>query len=898
MKNYLLGAILSLCVSLSYSQNPTVTNVGPSSAVGNTNVILVGTNFTGATSVILRSGVDVLLPFTVVNPTTILVTVNLGPSKYINGRGGAKFIVTNASGANTTSPNFTYSVVASACNDIMYSDWSTCGTNGKQTRTFLLSPTGCTTKPPKDSVERSCEKVNVRHFQYSPNDTSIGIISNVAGVLDIKNSAKQIVESYSYNAGSNTISLSDLPIGEYVATTGGKFINIINKFQVVIESSDINNLVVKGKFGTAPYTYSINSTTNYTSSLSTVMLKNTYVVRCKDATNKVVLLNVKNTYANCTLTTTTPTYDRGFGVIDDLDSDTSTPKFVDYSEDYMVALAATTNNTTTSRTTSKTKGGGDRTIPSCLITAPANNATVGGVVSVVATATDNIGVTRVTLGIGSYTTPLTITPSVSGSTYTFAWNTAGLANGIYVIYISAYDAAGNRNTQQRQVGVGVDPLADITPPSVTFGSGWYSGLVLQGSTTYAVTINATDNVGVTSVSLILDSTTTLGTDASLPYSINWNTTGAAAGLHYLKAVASDAKGNTSATTIVVNLDNTNTLFTSKITNPVADTSVIAGATLNINAACTAVNGIARVEFVLITTANSSGTVVATDLTAPYSFSWNTTGLGGATAGTANYYKIWARAIDNSSNVMTYSPSYQRAINVYNQSIPATPTFPSVFNLIAPPVGNQGGEGSCGAWAQGYYQASTRYYYRNNMTSYSYSTNIFSPEYLYNYSQYISPANYGNCANGGSSVLDNNNILSTYGICTWAQMPYTSGTCTTLPNSTQFADAANHKFTNGYVMYNDTVAIKNLLITNHPVLFCVVVDDNFYHAGPGFIWRTLGPIIIASPHAVTCVGYDDSKHAFKVVNSWGTGWGSAGFIYIDYDLLVSGRLVASRLYYLN
>ncbi|MBY0501486.1 MAG: C1 family peptidase [Alphaproteobacteria bacterium] len=43
------------------------------------------------------------------------------------------------------------------------------------------------------------------------------------------------------------------------------------------------------------------------------------------------------------------------------------------------------------------------------------------------------------------------------------------------------------------------------------------------------------------------------------------------------------------------------------------------------------------------------------------------------------------------------------------------------------------------------------------------------------------------------------------------------------------------------------------------------------------------------HAVLIVGYDDSKHAFIVANSWGTGWGQKGFFYMPYQYVTNPNL---------
>lgn len=41
------------------------------------------------------------------------------------------------------------------------------------------------------------------------------------------------------------------------------------------------------------------------------------------------------------------------------------------------------------------------------------------------------------------------------------------------------------------------------------------------------------------------------------------------------------------------------------------------------------------------------------------------------------------------------------------------------------------------------------------------------------------------------------------------------------------------------------------------------------------------------HAVTLVGWDDSKGAWIMKNSWGTGWGENGYMYIKYNISLIG-----------
>jgi C1A family cysteine protease len=61
-------------------------------------------------------------------------------------------------------------------------------------------------------------------------------------------------------------------------------------------------------------------------------------------------------------------------------------------------------------------------------------------------------------------------------------------------------------------------------------------------------------------------------------------------------------------------------------------------------------------------------------------------------------------------------------------------------------------------------------------------------------------------------------------------------------------------------------------------FAVYTDFSYYSSG---VYKyTSGSL--RGYHAVAIVGYDDQKHAFKVKNSWGTGWGDGGYFWIDYN----------------
>jgi C1A family cysteine protease len=85
------------------------------------------------------------------------------------------------------------------------------------------------------------------------------------------------------------------------------------------------------------------------------------------------------------------------------------------------------------------------------------------------------------------------------------------------------------------------------------------------------------------------------------------------------------------------------------------------------------------------------------------------------------------------------------------------------------------------------------------------------------------------------------------------------------------------------------AIKNALSTYGPLVTTMDVYSDFFYYGGGIYEYTSGSY--QGGHAILIVGYTDDPNVsgggyFKVKNSWGTGWGNAGYFLIAYSELSS------------
>lgn len=224
----------------------------------------------------------------------------------------------------------------------------------------------------------------------------------------------------------------------------------------------------------------------------------------------------------------------------------------------------------------------------------------------------------------------------------------------------------------------------------------------------------------------------------------------------------------------------------------------------------------------------------------------------------------------------------------------------------PPIRSQGSLGSCA-------QFSAVYYTLTHMTAMARDwdakaggdTYRFSPKWTYN------------VLNGGQNVgtwhYDAYAIAIKHGLATWAEFPYDSNYRAWCLNPAVWRNALRVRAEQtGKVRDVDTGTgldqVKQLLVNGYVLNFATYISswqwkalgndsstpDDDALAGKNCVLAVSGT---SGGHAMTIVGYNDAawvdvdsdgvvdadeKGAFRIANSWGTGWGEAGYCWLSYN----------------
>lgn len=215
----------------------------------------------------------------------------------------------------------------------------------------------------------------------------------------------------------------------------------------------------------------------------------------------------------------------------------------------------------------------------------------------------------------------------------------------------------------------------------------------------------------------------------------------------------------------------------------------------------------------------------------------------------------------------------------NQPVQALSSLPSSFdwrqNGGVTSVKNQGGCGSCWAFSTvGVVEGIIKIKDKKDVD--------LSEQYL------VSCNNKGYSCDGGWAVFD---VVQSSGIALESDMPYTAtnGYC---KSTSKPYKIDSWGYIAGQYGMPTVDQIKTAIYKYGPVFACVAADYYFQAYTGGVFNRNTSSEI---NHAIVIVGWDDSKSAWIIKNSWGTGWGENGYAYIGYNCNKIGYGAAYAVY---
>ena len=227
------------------------------------------------------------------------------------------------------------------------------------------------------------------------------------------------------------------------------------------------------------------------------------------------------------------------------------------------------------------------------------------------------------------------------------------------------------------------------------------------------------------------------------------------------------------------------------------------------------------------------------------------------------------------------------------------SMPSSFSLekYCPTPANQGKHGTCTAFANGYAIATILYAKTHNLTDKAIINKYaFSPTFLY---EQIKNEGDNDCQKGTDPIQAILTIIKG-GDALLSTVPYQCGTALT---QTAKDEALNYKAKDAAILYIGKGIIKDDKYYHEPDAFINSVKKSLSEGCPvsgGFhipqsffeiksaIW-TSDPSEVQKDwkhngHAMAIVGYDDEKAggAFRIMNSWGSGWADGGYVWMKYS----------------
>ncbi|MEM8526546.1 MAG: C1 family peptidase [Bacteroidota bacterium] len=211
-----------------------------------------------------------------------------------------------------------------------------------------------------------------------------------------------------------------------------------------------------------------------------------------------------------------------------------------------------------------------------------------------------------------------------------------------------------------------------------------------------------------------------------------------------------------------------------------------------------------------------------------------------------------------------------------------------LKAFCPRVQDQGDLATCVGWSVGYAALSILHAVNNDwrgqtdlITKYA-----FSSHFVFNQIK-MGESGCGSGAFVDSALM----LLQTRGNLVTSAFDEELEDCSRLPTAEELEEASNNKILDYAMLFKKETAAqikinktKLSLLNNQAVILGLMTPRSFVSPKMkgASRWQPRAGERGFFGHALVVVGFDDTKNAFEVMNSWGTEWGDQGFTWMDYE----------------
>jgi len=142
---------------------------------------------------------------------------------------------------------------------------------------------------------------------------------------------------------------------------------------------------------------------------------------------------------------------------------------------------------------------------------------------------------------------------------------------------------------------------------------------------------------------------------------------------------------------------------------------------------------------------------------------------------------------------------------------------------------------------------------------------------------------------GAQIRDGIKSVATLGAPPESSWPYVIGKFATRPPARAYTIAKRDLVTSYSRVPRNLTQMQGCLAEGFPFVFGITVYDSFESdqvAQTGVVPMPSPEESVLGGHCIVAVGYDNASRRMTIRNSWGTGWGDAGYCTMPYEYLLN------------